>query len=79
MKGNETRQPRFAYLDGKIEFRNVFQNPIDNLLDIVFSKELGNRLNFLEFTILIRDQPILTKVVRKDTGNAFSKLLFLLW
>ena len=66
-----------AAFDGNVHVRQVFHGPIDNALDIVFAKELGNGLHFKNLTILVRDKAVLRKVVRKEIDNPVAKLFFL--
>jgi hypothetical protein len=68
-----------SYLDGKIDVGQVFHNPVNKALDIIFAQEFGNGLNLEEFPVLVRDESILAEVIRENLGNAVSELFFLLW
>mmetsp|Transcript_17490 Transcript_17490/g.36697 ORF Transcript_17490/g.36697 Transcript_17490/m.36697 type:complete len:247 (+) Transcript_17490:275-1015(+) len=64
-------------LDWNINISKVLQRPIHDSLDVVLSQKFGNGLNFLKFSIFVGHKPILTEIVRKNLGNALTKLLLL--
>ena len=66
-----------THLDGTINITQILQRPIDNPLDILFSKMLANSLYLKDLPILVCHQSVLREVVRKDVCNADAELFFL--
>mmetsp|Transcript_4710 Transcript_4710/g.6910 ORF Transcript_4710/g.6910 Transcript_4710/m.6910 type:complete len:257 (-) Transcript_4710:57-827(-) len=65
-------------LDGNVDVRQILHDPIDEFLDILLAEEFGDGLDLEHLTILVGDESILAKVVRKGLDNAIAQLLFLL-
>jgi len=67
-----------TYLDGNVHLGKVCHNPVDDSLDIVFAKVLGDGLHFEQVSIFVGNETVLRKVPGEDVGNTCAQLLLLL-
>jgi hypothetical protein len=73
----QRQRKRIAHLDGNVHFGEIGQGPIDDFFYIVLAQVLGHCLDFLEFSVLVRNETILRKVPGEFLGNPGSELFFL--
>ena len=67
-----------TYLDGNVYLGEVCHNPVDDSLDVVFAKVLGDGLYFEQVSILVGNETVLRKVPGEDAGNTSAQLFLLL-